>query len=69
MDPSAEITQELAEIGIYEQNQRDALIGSNHGWSVSFGFRSGGCRDVRADIDPAVFSGLLRGTVADVPQL
>jgi hypothetical protein len=67
MDPTRDVPQGLADAGINVHDGRGDEIASPHPAGANFGLRSGACRFLSEMIDPAVFKGLLRGAVEDVP--
>jgi hypothetical protein len=67
MDPTQDVPQEAADVGINEKEGHTCEIGSTHPGGANFGLRSGGCQFLAETVDPEVFKGLLRGTVEEVP--
>jgi hypothetical protein len=67
MDPTQDVPQGVADVGIDKKQRRGGEIASPHPGGANFGLRNGGCHFLSEVIDIEVFKGLLRGTVEEVP--
>jgi len=67
MDPTQDVPQGVADVGIDKKQRRGGEIASPHPGGAIFGLRNAGCNFLSQDIDLDVFKGLLRGTVEEVP--
>ena len=67
MDPTNEIPQAVADAGIDVIRGAGGGVASAHPGGANAGLRNGCCQFLPETIEPALFEGLLRGTVEEVP--
>jgi uncharacterized protein DUF1559 len=67
MDPTLEVAQTIAEMGINLDEEPIAGLGSNHPGGCNFGFRDGAVRFVSETVDIEFLHQLLRGTATELP--
>ncbi len=67
MDPTQDIPQGIADVGVNKDDGNGGEIASPHPGGALFGLRNGGCVFLTSTIDIETFKGLLRGTVEELP--
>ena len=67
MDPTHEVAQAIADLGINLNEAPVAGLGSNHPGGCNFGFRDGAVRFVSETVDTELLHQFLRGTATELP--